>query len=103
MPNIESSIITNILLPIALGSMMLGLGLSLTVADLKRVLRYPKAVLAGLIIQMFVLTAICFGICIALKLPLALTLPLIVGFSLQYFMGNEHAAPLPFKKFWKWA
>ena len=98
MPNIESSIITNILLPIALGIIMFGLGLSLTVADFKRVLRYPKAVLVGLFIQMFVLTGICFGICIALKLPPALTLPLIVGFSLQYFMGNEHAVPLPFKK-----
>ena len=62
---------------------MFGLGLSLTVADFKRVLRYPKAVLVGLFIQMFVLTGICFGICIALKLPPALTLPLVVGFSLQ--------------------
>ena len=44
---------------------MLGLGLSLTVADFKRVLRYPKAVLVGLFIQMFVLTGICFAICIA--------------------------------------
>jgi bile acid:Na+ symporter, BASS family len=140
-PNIESSIITNILLPVALGIIMLGLGLSLTVEDFKRVVRYPKAVLVGLFIQMFVLTGICFGICVLLKLPSTLavgmmllaaapggataniyshlakgdvalnitltavnsvlsllTLPFIVGFALQYFMGNEQVVPPPFKK-----
>jgi bile acid:Na+ symporter, BASS family len=128
-------------LPIALGIIMLGLGLSLTVDDFKRVVRYPKAVLVGLFIQMFVLTGICFGICILLKLPSALavgmmllaaapggataniyshlakgdvalnitltavnsllsllTLPFIVGFALQYFMGSEQVVPPPFKK-----
>ena len=65
----ESSIITNVLLPVALGVIMLGLGLSLTVADFARVVRYPKAVIVGLFIQMFVLTAICFGITVLLKLP----------------------------------
>ena len=65
----ESSIITNILLPGALGVIMLGLGLSLTIADFTRVVRYPKAVVVGLFIQMFVLTGICFGITVAFALP----------------------------------
>ena len=65
----ESSIITNVLLPIALGIIMLGLGLSLTVDDFRRVLRYPKAVLLGLFIQTFLLTMVCFGIAILFKLP----------------------------------
>lgn len=65
----ESSIITNLLLPIALGIIMLGLGLSLTVDDFRRVLRYPKAVLLGLFIQTFLLTAVCFGIALLFKLP----------------------------------
>lgn len=65
----EASLITNVLLPLALGIIMLGLGLSLTVADFTRVVRYPKAVVVGLVIQMFVLTAICFGICVVFKLP----------------------------------
>lgn len=125
----------------ALGIIMLGLGLALTVDDFKRVVRYPKAVLIGLFMQMFVLTGICFGICMLLKLPPALavgmmllaaapggataniyshlaggdvalnitltavnsllsllTLPFIVGFSLQYFLGNEQVVPPPFKK-----
>jgi len=65
----ESTVVTNILLPIALGVIMLGLGLSLTVADFTRVVRFPKAVIIGLTIQMLVLTVICFGLSILFRLP----------------------------------
>jgi bile acid:Na+ symporter, BASS family len=65
----ESSILTNVLLPVALGVIMLGLGLSLTIADFTRIVKYPKAVVVGLVIQMVVLTTICFGICVLFKLP----------------------------------
>jgi BASS family bile acid:Na+ symporter len=65
----EGSIITNVLLPVALGVIMLGLGLSLTVADFTRVVKFPKAVLIGLAIQMLVLTAACLGISILFRLP----------------------------------
>lgn len=57
----EASAITNILLPLALGVIMLGLGLSLTIEDFRRVAVYPRAVVAGLILQMFALTAVAFG------------------------------------------
>ena len=57
----EASAITNILLPLALGVIMLGLGLSLTLDDFRRVAVYPRAVVAGLLLQMFVLTAVAFG------------------------------------------
>jgi BASS family bile acid:Na+ symporter len=52
---VESSLITNLLLPVALGVVMLGLGLSLTVADFARVVRYPRAVLIGLFTQTIIL------------------------------------------------
>jgi len=65
----EQTIITSTLLPIALGVIMLGLGLSLTIADFTRVVRYPKAIIVGLTIQMVVLTGICFVITILFKLP----------------------------------
>lgn len=65
----EQTIITNTLLPIALGVIMLGLGLSLTIADFTRVVRYPKAIIVGLTIQMLVLTTVCFVITILFKLP----------------------------------
>jgi bile acid:Na+ symporter, BASS family len=65
----QQTIITATLLPIALGIIMLGLGLSLTLADFTRVVRYPKAIILGLTIQMLVLTTLCFGITLLFKLP----------------------------------
>ena len=65
----ENTVITTLLLPIALGVIMLGLGLSLSLADFARVVKYPKAVLVGLFIQMFVLTAACFCITVLFQLP----------------------------------
>lgn len=53
----ESSLITNLLLPLALGVVMLGLGLSLTIADFARVARYPRAVIVGLFTQTVILVA----------------------------------------------
>jgi BASS family bile acid:Na+ symporter len=58
----ESSLVTNLLLPLALGVVMLGLGLSLTTDDFKRIARYPKAVLIGLATQTIVLVAIAYAL-----------------------------------------
>lgn len=137
----EQNVITTVLLPIALGVIMLGLGLSLTIADFKRVVVYPKAVAIGLACQMLILPAACLGIAHAFALPPALavglmllaaspggatanlfshlakgdvalnvtltavnsvlsllTLPLIVNFSLDHFMGADRPIPLQFDK-----
>jgi BASS family bile acid:Na+ symporter len=119
-------------LAIALGVIMLGLGLSLTVADFKRVVQYPRAIIVGLVCQMLILPAVCLGIAVAfglspvfavglmllaaspggatanlyshlsqgdVALNVSLTavnsvlsvfmLPLIVNFSLGYFMADD--------------
>jgi BASS family bile acid:Na+ symporter len=55
----SDSVVTTVLLPIALAIIMLGLGLSLTIADFTRVLRYPKAVAIALVCQVIVLPLIC--------------------------------------------
>ena len=55
----EQNIITSVFLPLALGIIMRGLGLSLTTSDFSRVLVYPKAVFTGLLCQMFLLPAVC--------------------------------------------
>lgn len=56
----ESNYITLILLPLALGIIMLGLGVSLSIADFKRVIVYPKAIFIGLFCQMILLPVLCF-------------------------------------------
>jgi BASS family bile acid:Na+ symporter len=137
----QSNVITAVFLPLALGVIMLGLGLSLTLADFRRVLVYPRAVFVGLACQMLILPAVCFGIArgfglppelavglmllsaapggatanlfshlakgdVALNITLTavnsvlalLTLPFIVNFSLEAFMGSGKVIPLQFDK-----
>ncbi|NBX80645.1 MAG: bile acid:sodium symporter family protein [Flavobacteriales bacterium] len=137
----ESSAITTIFLPLALGIIMLGLGLSLTLEDFKRVVKFPKVILIGLFCQMIILPIACFLIAkgfglppelavglmllaaspggstanlfshlangdVALNISLTafnsilsiLMLPLIVNFSLDYFMESGQVVPLQFKK-----
>lgn len=137
----EEGVVTTVLLPVALGVIMLGLGLSLTLADFKRVVKYPRAVAIGLTCQMLILPAACLGIAHAFALPPELavglmllaaspggatanlfshlakgdvalnitltavnsvlslaTLPLIVNFSLDHFIGADKSIPLQFGK-----
>lgn len=63
------SALTTIGLPVALGIIMLGLGLSLTIGDFARVLKQPKAVIVALLCQLILLPAICFGLVLAFQLP----------------------------------
>jgi BASS family bile acid:Na+ symporter len=138
---IDTALISSVLLPASLGIIMLGLGMTLHPSDFARILRQPKPVLIGLGVQMLLLTAVCFGLCLLLNLPpelavgmmllaaapggasaniyshlaggdvalnitltavnsllCLLSLPLIVGFSLAYFMAADQAVPPPFGK-----
>ena len=64
----QASILTDLLLPLAIGIVMLGLGLSLTIEDFRRVARYPLAVGFGLFLQVLLLPLAAFAIAIGLKL-----------------------------------
>lgn len=74
----EDSILTSIILPLSLFIIMLGMGLTLVVADFKRIALYPKATLIGLTNQLVLLPTIAFGIVSLLNLS-----PMVaVGFML---------------------
>lgn len=60
--------ITTVGLPIALGIIMFGLGLSLTVDDFRRVRQQPRAVVIALVCQLVVLPAACWGLVVVLDL-----------------------------------
>ncbi len=137
----QQSTATTLFLPIALGFIMLGLGLSLTIDDFKRVAKYPKAIAIALVCQMLVLPVLCFfiarlsglepALCVGLMLLAAspggatanlyshlangdvalnitltavnsvlalLTLPLIVNYSMEIFLGAGQFIPMPFSK-----
>lgn len=74
----QSNVITAVFLPLALGVIMLGLGLSLTIADFRRVIVYPKAVFVGLFCQAVILPAACFGVARLFALPPALAVGLML-------------------------
>ena len=65
-------------LPIALGIIMLGLGLSLTLADFARVVKFPKPVLIGLSCQLLLLPVVCFFLSKAFGLAPALAVGLML-------------------------
>jgi BASS family bile acid:Na+ symporter len=137
----QESLLSTVILPLALGIIMLGLGLSLTIADFTRVIKYPKAVFIGLICQMLILPFGAFFVATLLNLSPELavglmllaaspggptanlfshlsngdvalnitltalnsvltlfSLPFIVGLSMDHFMGEALAIPMPFGK-----
>lgn len=57
------------LLLVSLALVMFGLGLSLQVADFRRLLKHPKAVAVALVLQVLVLPAACYAIVVAFGLP----------------------------------
>ena len=77
----ESSILTEVFLPLALGVIMLGMGLSISLNDFKRVFIYPKAVTIGLINQLILLPLIAFGLVsiFGLKTELAVGLMILAA------------------------
>ncbi len=65
-------------LPIALGVVMLSLGLALTPADFYRVLRYPRAVIVALLCQTLLLPLVCFMLVLMFGLPASFAVGLML-------------------------
>lgn len=74
----QASLLTNLLLPLALGVIMFGLGLGLSYEDFRRVGRYPRAVLVGLALQILVLPWAAFALALLLRLPAELAVGLML-------------------------
>ena len=70
--------LTQILLPLALFSLMFGLGLSLRAIDFQRLLRRPALLLAGLVGQLILLPLLVFGLLQWAALPGGLALGLMI-------------------------
>ncbi|MEX0812297.1 MAG: bile acid:sodium symporter family protein [Chitinophagales bacterium] len=74
----ETNIITQVFLPLALFIIMLGMGLTLVPNDFKRVLRFPLAVAIGLVLKLLLIPLLTFGILFLIPLQPELA----VGFVL---------------------
>ncbi len=132
------NLFSQIFLPITLAIITMGMGLSITFSDFRRIFRYPKAMLIGLSSQLLLLPVIAFAISslanidpvykvglmiiaacpggaasnlvtyilagnVALSISMTvinnlitlITIPLIVGLSLDFFIGNHTDITLP--------
>jgi bile acid:Na+ symporter, BASS family len=74
----QASFLSIYLMPMAIAIIMVGLGLSLTPVDFKRIFEYPKAVIIGLLTQMLFLPAICLLIADFFQLEPALAVGLML-------------------------
>jgi BASS family bile acid:Na+ symporter len=72
------SALTTVLLPLALAVVMLGLGLSLTMEDFRRVGRQPRAVVLALGCQILLLPALCFLLVLAFDLTPVLAVGMMI-------------------------
>lgn len=74
----ESSFLSQVVLPIALFVVMLGVGLSLELQDFRRVTQSPRSVLVGLGAQMILLPLLGFGIALGFGLSGVLAVGLLI-------------------------
>ncbi len=74
----QGSVVTQVVLPIALFVVMLGMGLSLRPADFARVAKFPKALLIGIGCQMVLLPLVGLGVLSVVSLTPALAVGLLV-------------------------
>ena len=65
----NTNVVVTQLLVASLGLVMFGLGLSLKLEDFTRLLKYPKAVAVGLVLQVVLLPLACYGLIVALDVP----------------------------------
>jgi BASS family bile acid:Na+ symporter len=75
---VTSGSLLTVLLPLALGVIMLGLGLSLTLDDFRRVARQPGPILVALLCQTVLLPLLCFALVKAFGLAPALAVGLML-------------------------
>ncbi|HIA05606.1 MAG TPA: bile acid:sodium symporter family protein, partial [Flavobacteriales bacterium] len=74
----QASILTSVLLPLALFIIMLGMGLSLVLGDFKRVFQHPKAAAIGLTNQLIMLPLIGYFFATYAGLPPELAVGLMI-------------------------
>lgn len=74
----ESNVITKVLLPVALGIIMLGMGFGLTLRDFKRIFVEPRAVLIGLACQILLLPLVAFALLSVFTLDPALAVGVMI-------------------------
>lgn len=79
---LASGLVTDVLLPLALAIIMLGMGMTLTPDDFRRVLRAPKAVAVGFAGQVLLVPLLAMGVVTAFHYAFGTSASILVGLLL---------------------
>ncbi|GAA0855981.1 bile acid:sodium symporter family protein [Aliiglaciecola litoralis] len=74
----QDSALTQLVLPLLIVLIMFGMGLSLVVADFARVIKMPKAILAGLAGQILLMPLLAFAVALFFELSAELAIGLMI-------------------------
>ncbi|MDC0602206.1 bile acid:sodium symporter family protein [Aliiglaciecola sp.] len=74
----QDSVLTQLILPMIIALIMFGMGLSLVIGDFSRVVKMPKAIIAGIAGQIILMPALAFGVAIFFDLNPALAVGLMI-------------------------
>jgi bile acid:Na+ symporter, BASS family len=74
----QESIISSVILPLAIAIIMVTLGMTLTIADFKRILTSPKPIFIGLFCQMLLLPLLGFAVAGIFALPAIYAISLVL-------------------------
>ena len=77
MDNLLVTQLVQILVPITMFTLMFAMGLTLTLADFKRVIRMPKAIIVGLLINLVILPVVGLGLAYGFELSAMLAVGLV--------------------------
>jgi BASS family bile acid:Na+ symporter len=77
MDNLLVTQLVQILVPITMFTLMFAMGLTLTLADFKRVIRLPKAIIVGLLINLVILPVVGLGLAYGFELSAMLAVGLV--------------------------
>jgi len=75
---VQADLLTKVILPLSLFVIMYGIGLSLRIADFTNVLRFPRALMIGLIGQLVLLPLVALAIAVAFQLAPEIAVGLII-------------------------
>lgn len=74
----NASILTEVILPLALALIMFGMGLGLTTNDFTRLFKNPLGIVMGLIGQLVAMPLLALGLCYLLNLPTPIAIGLMI-------------------------
>ncbi len=74
----NASILTEVILPLALALIMFGMGLGLTTTDFTRLFKSPLAIVMGLMGQLVAMPLLALGLCYLLNLPTPIAIGLMI-------------------------